>query len=119
MIALEWFFPFSDEAECIDEDPERTGPCTPGLFHGFGKNWATENLVAAPARERLEGLDEGRLLGVGQICFVSQSIAAMLPPGGWGPHGASKFGLSAVWNQLRSGPFKRALQYPAHDIGRG
>jgi putative ABC transport system substrate-binding protein len=38
---------------------------------------------------------------IGQIGLVTQHIAAMLPPGGWGPHGASQVGFD---NRLRIMP---------------
>src|SRR5919199_725483 len=31
--------------------------------------------------------------GIGQVGFIAQVIAAMLPPGGWGPHRGSKAGF--------------------------
>src|SRR5215204_554527 len=51
-----------------------------------------------PSRERLrhERLDQSPLR-VGQIRFVTQPVAAMLPPSGWGPHREFQVGFDNPW----------------------
>src|SRR5215212_7893230 len=56
----------------------------------------------ASVRDRHEGLDESPL-GIAQIGFVAQVIAAMLPPSGWGPHRGSG-GFDTLSEARRSQP---------------
>jgi hypothetical protein len=65
-----------------------------------------------------EGGHQGRKqspFGIGQISFISQPIAAMLPPSGWGPHGASKSGFSKPLESAPPrplNPFRSGLSGP-------
>src|SRR3954452_18184503 len=49
-----------------------------------------------------------RPLGIGQVGFVTKAHAAMPPPGGRGPHGASKSGFSTLLEAPPSRPLNPA-----------
>jgi hypothetical protein len=66
--------------------------------------------ASALAGFRHQGLDHNPF-GIGQVSFISQPIAARLPPSGWGPHGASKSGFS--------NPLESALPRPLNQFRSG
>src|ERR687886_2821560 len=84
----------------VEDLAKRPGPRSPTLF-----------------RLGHERLDQ-RPFGIGQIGFVAQVIAAMLPPGGRGPHRGSKAGFD---NPLESrhprplNPFRAGLLETEHE----
>jgi hypothetical protein len=43
-------------------------------------------------------------------CFVAQVVAAMLPPGRWGPHAGSREGFDNLSESPRSQPFNPFLE---------
>ena len=61
-----------------------------------------EDLALGPASRSSEGVELGQEwldqspYGISQIGFVTQAIAAILPPGGRGPHCGSRSGFSTL-----------------------
>ena len=65
-------------------------------------------------RPRPCGLDiaaRSEPLGIGQIGFVAQPVAAILPPSGWGPHRGSSEGFD--------NPSESGLRRPLNPFGTG